>query len=276
MEYTAIVGESDLISKIGSKSLISSFCVKVAQRKGGALLLDYDGTLAPFSTDRDSAFPYPQVSEMLSKIIATGGTRVVVISGRPAGDVIHLLRVSPAPEVWGVHGLERLRADGSRESAYLELQERDTLAQARSSLEHLNLLHLTELKPGSIAVHWRGLDAGDAARVRDQVSKAWNKLATGGITIIQEFDGGLEIRVAKRNKGDAVQTILSEVGPDLPVAYLGDDRPDEDAFCALKGRGLTILVRPEWRDTNADLWIRPPDELLDFLRAWLHACGGDI
>ncbi len=264
-----------MISNIGFRSVTNLFCAKVAQHKGGALLLDYDGTLAPFSTDRDSAFPYPQVREMLSKIVATRGTRVVVISGRPARDLIRLLGVRPPPEVWGVHGLERLRQDGSTESVYLEPQERDTLAQANALLEHLNLRHLTELKPGSVAVHWRGLDPRDAARVRYEASEAWNKLATGGTTIIQEFDGGLEIRVAKRNKGDAVKTILSEVGRDLPVAYLGDDRTDEDAFRALKGKGLTILVRPEWRETDADLWIRPPDELLDFLRSWLSACGGE-
>jgi trehalose 6-phosphate phosphatase len=275
VEYTAVVGENDLISNIGLRSATNSFCAKVAQRKGGALLLDYDGTLAPFSTDRDSALPYPQIREMLSKIIATGGTRVVVISGRPAGDVVGLLGVRPPPEVWGVHGLERLRPDGSSESVHLQTQERDALDQARTSLEYLGLRHLTELKPGSVAVHWRGLAADDATRVRNQVSEAWNRLPTGGTTIIQEFDGGLEIRVARKNKGDAVRTILSEVGPDIPVAYLGDDRTDEDAFRALKGTGLTILVRPEWRETNADLWIRPPDELLDFLRAWLSACGGE-
>ena len=80
---------------MGLKLVISSFCRRdLSAPPGGALLLDYDGTLAPFSTDRDSAFPYPQVREMLSKIIATRGTRVVVISGRPARRCNSLTRSS--------------------------------------------------------------------------------------------------------------------------------------------------------------------------------------
>jgi trehalose-6-phosphatase len=52
------------------------------------------------------------------------------------------------------------------------------------------------------------------------------------------------------------------------VAYLGDDLTDEDAFRALKGKGLSVLVRKESRTTEADCWLKPPDELLDFLKKW--------
>jgi hypothetical protein len=29
-----------------------------------------------------------------------------------------------------------------------------------------------------------------------------------------------------------------------------------------------VLVRPECRDTAADVWIRPPHELLEFIGRW--------
>ena len=57
------------------------------------------------------------------------------------------------------------------------------------------------------------------------------------------------------------------------MAYLGDDLTDEAAFRALDERGLGVLVRPKLRATSADIWIRPPEELLDFLRSWLRAEG---
>jgi len=31
---------------------------------------------------------------------------------------------------------------------------------------------------------------------------------------------------------------------------------------------LAVLVRTELRDTAADLWLKPPHELLDFLLRW--------
>jgi trehalose-6-phosphatase len=91
-----------------------------------------------------------------------------------------------------------------------------------------------------------------------------------------EFDGGLEIRVAGPGKGDAVRVILKEAGPGAAVAYLGDDQTDEDAFRALKGNGLTALVRPQSRPTGADVWLQPPHELLQFLQEWLRASGGQL
>ncbi len=60
----------------------------------------------------------------------------------------------------------------------------------------------------------------------------------------------------------------SETGSGAAVAYLGDDRTDEDAFRELNGKGLSVLVRKEQRPTAAEIWIEPPAELLDFLEKW--------
>jgi trehalose-phosphatase len=80
--------------------------------------------------------------------------------------------------------------------------------------------------------------------------------------------------VAGPGKGDAVRAILQESDSRVAVAYLGDDQTDEDAFHALKGNGLTVLVRPQSRPTAADVWLQPPQELLQFLQEWLRASGG--
>ncbi len=40
----------------------------------------------------------------------------------------------------------------------------------------------------------------------------------------------------------------------------------------MQGRGISVLVRPRWRKTEAQFWLKPPDELLDFLELWLKAC----
>jgi trehalose-6-phosphatase len=85
-----------------------------------------------------------------------------------------------------------------------------------------------------------------------------------------EFEAGLELRVG-RNKGGAVEAILAEAGVSGPVAYLGDDLSDEAAFRAMKGRGLSVLVRREWRETAAEVWLRPPGELKEFLWRWVKA-----
>jgi trehalose 6-phosphate phosphatase len=36
---------------------------------------------------------------------------------------------------------------------------------------------------------------------------------------------------------------------------------------------MSVLVRPTWRQTAAQFWLKPPDELLDFLGQWLKTCS---
>ena len=88
---------------------LAAFFRELARAPRSALLLDYDGTLAPFELDRTQAVPYPGVTEVLRDIMDTGRTRVVIISGRRAQELGPLLRLSPPPEIWGTHGLERLQ-----------------------------------------------------------------------------------------------------------------------------------------------------------------------
>ncbi len=85
------------------------------------------------------------------------------------------------------------------------------------------------------------------------------------------FDGGLELRSTDRNKGTVVGHLLMTEPAGIPAAYLGDDLTDEDAFAAIGTRGLSLLVRSEARASRARFWLRPPEELLDFLDSWIEA-----
>lgn len=247
------------------------FLAHLARARQAALLLDYDGTLAPFREQRERALPYPGVPGLLKEIMDAGTTRVVMITGRPAGEVVRLLGVLPYPEVWGAHGLQRLKPDGSCELVTVDHDARQTLAEATAWLDRFGIRHLAELKPGSIALHWRGLPENVAADLRSKVLLRWMPLSFRPNMALLEFDGGLELRLAGKSKADAVLTVLSELEEDAAVAYLGDDQSDEEAFAALQPRGLAVLARPEWRPTHATLWIKPPRELLDFLSQWLQA-----
>ena len=257
---------------INTKPDLQEFFDELSLARESTLLLDYDGTLSPFQLDRDEAYPYPGVPILLTEIMNTGHTRVVVITGRRAHEVVPLLGIDPHPEIWGAQGLQLLRSDGSCEMPHLDETTTQALAEADAWLDGLRLHHLAEHKPGSLAVHWRGLSAGEQSDIRRIVLLGWMPVAHRACMALQEFDGGVEMRLSDRSKGDAVRTVLTEMEPDTPVAYLGDDETDEDAFHALSDRGLPVLVRPKWRETAATVWLRPPAELLVFLCDWLEAC----
>ncbi|MBI3993358.1 MAG: trehalose-phosphatase [Candidatus Lambdaproteobacteria bacterium] len=242
--------------------------VRGAPRRG--LLLDYDGTLAPFADDRMAAWPYPGVRELLRRLIQAGGSRVVIVSGRPVSDVLHLLRLQVGCEIWGVHGWERLRDDGSDASMRPAPEQRDALRKAQA-LVPAALRGALEEKSASLALHWRGTTPDARQRLEQQMRPAWSALAQREGLELHGFDGGLELRIPGRDKGLAVRTIAEELGPGGALAYLGDDLTDEDAFRAMRGHGLGVLVREALRPTEADCWIVPPEELLAFLERWLHS-----
>lgn len=243
----------------------------VAEARLSALLLDYDGTLAPFSVNRDQAKPYAGVRELLQRIMASGRTRVVVITGRDAREIEGLLEMQKPLEVWGLHGLQRLRVDGSCDMPNIPAVAAQGLAEATRWLASHGLHHLAEIKPGSLALHWRVLDEAAASELRQRVLIAWFQIADRKDLRLLEFDGGVEMRVSGPDKGDAVRTVLAELGADIPVAYLGDDTTDERAFHALEQRGLTALVRPTPRKTSAQVWLQAPEDLFDFLCRWEKA-----
>jgi trehalose 6-phosphate phosphatase len=252
--------------------LVEQFMNAVARSPISALLLDYDGTLAPFCLNRQQALPYPGLTALLQEIIGNGRTRVVIITGRNAHEIIPLLAVHPRPEIWGCHGLERLRSDGTSETPRVEEPVQQALADADRWLRYQGLHNRAEIKTGALALHWRGLDEATAAETRSRVLLGWLPIARSTPMELLDFDGGIEMRMPGRDKGDAVCTILGEIGPGVPVAYLGDDVTDERAFLSLGPLGLSVLVRPEWRETAAALWMRPPEDLREFLTRWLQAC----
>ena len=244
------------------------FWEELAGAPRGVLLLDYDGTLAPFHVDRNQAFPYDGVRDVLETIMRGTDTRVVVVSGRWTRDLVRLLDVSPRPEMFGSHGLERLFPDGSYEILHLEEGVIRGLAEIDAMAIQDGLEERIERKPGCLALHWRGLEPRDVEELRKIVEDQWREVAEGSGLMVTRFNGGMEIRAPDRNKGDVVRIILGEEEEGAVAAYLGDDRTDEDAFKAIGKKGLGILVSPEDRTTSAAVRLTPPEDVLAFLRRW--------
>lgn len=256
---------------------LDAFFAALSRGERALLLLDYDGTLAPFCVDRSEARPWAGIREMLKRIQLQGRTAIAVISGRPADEVARLLDLMPSPEIWGLHGAERLHGDGRREMEEFPEETRSTLDGLRERLKRESFGGLYEDKPNAVVMHWRGVSPDKAADIEARTLALFQPLAGAEGLNLLKFEAGVELR-AGSNKGDAVRAILKEAsggGPiSLPVAFLGDDITDESAFRALNSLPMahvTALVRGEYRETAADMWLRPPGELLEFLQSWLEA-----
>ncbi len=213
---------------------------------------------------------------LISGIIASGRCRVVVISGRSIEDLSRLVKFDPMPEMWGCHGWERL-LPGEKHLVRGPGPDVDSfLGKASEWAIENGLEGRFEIKPVSIAFHWRGAGPGLDERISGMVRSGLLEEAEGAGMEMRRFSGGVELIMSGVNKGSAVDSVLGEYGEGAAVAYLGDDNTDEYAFRALGGRGLSVLVSGELRETAADIWIRPPGELISFLETWAEACGVEV
>lgn len=239
------------------------------------LLLDYDGTLAAFRVDRFKARPWAGVREQLASLQTQDRTHMVVITGRPPAEIAPLLGLDPPLETWGLHGALRRFPDGCEELDEPPQPTRDRLDELRARLRRDSLGGLYEDKPNAAVMHWRGHPPARVRQIEKRTRELFEPLARLEGLKLLEFEAGLELR-AGRNKGGAVRELLRESPPGAPATYLGDDITDEEAFAAInqaRSPHLSILMRRQWRQTAADVWLRPPAELLTFLGMWEKAAA---
>lgn len=238
------------------------------------LMLDFDGTLAPFSADRNNVHLYPGVLDVLQEIADQGQTRIVFVTGRKAEELDHLLNFRGWSEIWGEHGLERRTPDGATELRDQHLAD-DPVARVTTALEEAGLAEHLEQKKGGVAVHWSGVPAERREKIRHlAITSLLRNLGADTSCRFMNFQDGLEFRFSTRNKGDAVREELLALQPGRRVAYLGDDITDEAAFEAIEGAGDSVLVRTRYRPTMARKWLKPPEELIAYLQKWRDVDGG--
>lgn len=264
-----------------SEEILNEFFSHFSAAPRALLMLDYDGTLASFRVDRLTARPFVGVRNLLNHIQSQKKTRLVVVTGRPPREIQPLLALDSPVEVWGLHGAERLYPDGRSELEQAPAAARAKLDEITALLQQDALGGLFEGKPNAAVMHWRGVSHHEARDVEARTRELFEPAAqTEGLQLL-EFERGLELR-SGRNKGDAVAAVLQEMraaeSSPFPAAYLGDDLTDEAAFRAVNnasGPHLSALVRRRVRETAADIWLRPPEELRAFLERWIQADSGN-
>jgi trehalose 6-phosphate phosphatase len=230
-----------------------------------AIFLDYDGTLTPIVSHPEKAFLSDSMRQTL-RMLATR-TPVAILSGRELEDVrtrvgIHgiIYAGSHGFDIAGLRGLRRQEATKflpALDAAEKELREK--LAGIAGAL--------IERKRVSIAAHYRSVNESDFPELERAVSEVAARHRE-----LRTMDGKKVYELLPNtdwDKGKAVLWLLEHLGlecPDARPIYIGDDRTDEDAFRALRRRGIGILVSEEPRPSAATYSLGNPSEVERFLR----------
>lgn len=93
--------------------LLSLFYSYIGYSHKLALLLDYDGTLAPIAPHPDLAILPPETKNVLQRLSNLSDVYIAVISGRGVENVKNMVGIEGITYA-GNHGLEILHPDGSK------------------------------------------------------------------------------------------------------------------------------------------------------------------
>lgn len=234
-----------------------------------AVFLDYDGTLTPI-VDRPELAVLSDAGRAVVDRLARA-VPVAVVSGRDRRDVERLVGLDSLTYA-GSHGFDivvpgrgELTLEGIGDfTALLDTVER----RLHAGLDRIEGA-LIERKKFSIAAHYRLVAEQDYPAFRAVLDDI---LAT--VPSIKEKPGKkvFELQPAiDWDKGKCVLYLLNTLGLSGPAyipMFFGDDITDEDAFQALRDRGVGVVVAPagDPRRTAAAFRVDDPTELLELLR----------
>lgn len=249
----ALEAVDDIIEKKGQRNFLFFF--------------DFDGTLAPIGPDPDKVELQQNTKKQLQKL--SEDFPVAIVSGRDRADIESKIGIenlyyagSHGFDISGPNGTSHLHPEADRLIPLIE----ETGKEFKEKMLNYEEVWV-ELKKFAVAIHYRMAEEETVKQVHEEIRST---MQGKDDLIWDEGKGIVEIKPAVDwHKGKAVLWLMEHLEIDthqaLPI-YLGDDTTDEDAFQALKGKGISILVDGDSQQTHADYLLESQRDVSDFIK----------
>ncbi len=205
------------------------------------LLLDYDGSLSPYTTNFSDAKPSKDLINLLRKLAAQPMNDIVLISGR---------RSSELDKWFGKLNINLISEHGA---AYKDRGNTTWHSDAKSSADWQKILlptlekyarltpgAMVEIKPHSLVWHYRQASVYHAQKYGVILKRALKPVLKRYNLEIIQGNKILEIKNPNLTKGKAIKHWLKD--PHDFIMAIGDDTTDEDIFKELPETAFSIKV----------------------------------
>lgn len=230
------------------------------------VLLDYDGTLVPFSAKPGEAAPPDKVINLLTQLSKNEKNEVYLISGRSSDDLQNWFGDLPIG-LSAEHGLY-VRHPGQKEWTQRQEIQTDWMDEIERTIR--DYVRQTpgshfERKNASVAWHYREADEQFGEWQALELITHLDDILTNLPVSVLQGHKVVEIRPQGIDKGALAREIFEKSEADgLSVICVGDDRTDEDMFAVLPHWAWTCRVGKHV-STNARFFLENPEEVLETL-----------
>lgn len=238
-----------------------------------ALLLDYDGTLAPIAPHPDLAVIPSETKKILERLSNLSDVYIAIVSGRNVDNVKEMVGIEGITYA-GNHGLEILHPDGTKFVHPMPTEFHNKVGELMRKLQETVCTDgaWVENKGALLTFHFRETPLHRRPELEAQAKKM---IEDAGF-IVGKAHCAIEAKPpVEWNKGRASIYILrTAFGVDwserIRIIYVGDDATDEDAMLALKGMAATFRVTSSHIiKTSAERRLPSTDSVLTLLR-WVE------
>lgn len=227
------------------------------------ILLDYDGTLAPFAKLPDQAKPDKKLVKLLDSLCCDPKNNIVIISGRDKETLDEWIGHLPLSIVAEHGAFYRLQNESWQATIQPDNDWKDLIRPILELSVDRTPGSFIEEKNSALVWHFRKSEP-DLAKLRTQELKDTLVMMATNLNI-GVFEGNkiIEVKPISINKGQAIHLWLDE--QDWPFIFCaGDDYTDEDMFSALPESATSCKIG--YGPSNAKFRLGSPDQLHQFLQ----------
>src|SRR5918992_2161085 len=208
-------------------------------------LLDYDGTLVPYTATPELARPDPTLLELLGALAGRPRSEIHVVSGRARETLEHWLGALPLA-LHAEHGFWSRGVGSTEWTATAEVggSWREPALNILRDITARTPGSLIEVKSVALAWHYRMAEREAGERRANELRLHLSQLLSNQPVEILAGHKVVEIRPYGIHKGRIVPPLSPERLASTAVLAIGDDRTDEDLFAALPPEAISIKVGP--------------------------------
>lgn len=260
------VSQSSQETKYLSDKAVSIIGQRYRSSRKRLLLLDYDGTLVPFSRHPSLAVPDQHLIDQLSQIAANPQTDVTIISGRDSRSLESWFGALPITLV-SEHGAGvRMKGEEWNYTSEIDQAWKPIIRPILEIFSQRSPGSFIEEKKHTLVWHYRNVEKElGFIRSRELLDNLHHMVRNSQLHII---DGNkvIEIRVSGVDKGSVAKRLMDESDYDFVMA-IGDDKTDEDMFRMLADSAYTIKIGSG--HTLAQFFLKDQSEVLKLLKQFV-------